>query len=149
MFSLHTPHYPHRKKKNPTPSHRPLTLNPAGSALKSSTHPPHLTEFQKNVPPTRSLYSHIQYVSSTPVFFFVFLLLLPFECHLGGDDDPHDDPEQPERTAEDLHDENLDEERGVLRVRQRARASIRRVRLRRYESIRVVVYTDVQTFVAT
>ena len=37
-----------------------------------------------------------------------------------GLDDADDDAEEPERRAEDLHDEHLDEEVGLLRVAERA-----------------------------
>ena len=37
-----------------------------------------------------------------------------------GHDNAHDHPKQPQRTAEDLNNKNLDEERAVLRISQRA-----------------------------
>lgn len=48
---------------------------------------------------------------------------LAFELDSPAHDDPDDHPEQTERASEDLDDEDLHEQRRVLRVRQRARRS--------------------------
>ena len=50
-------------------------------------------------------------------------LLLALELDTPTHDDPDDHPEQTERASEDLDDEDLHEERRVLRVGQRARRS--------------------------